>query len=176
MHHCAAAVNRGHYLKSGVTADLAHGTNGATGLFEPYIPWPWCGAGAKKYAFFTFHQRLREAGRVTHHSVNYAVEEQFHLPGDVAPIAGGSHNDGIGILNHLEDALGIVLGQQALAFCAAGHTACARFDLKIVGADRLYNMALRLSIFLHNAQHPGQHSIFLRTSVYYQYFHSTNSS
>ena len=123
MHCCAAALDGAHDFKTCIAGDFTHGADGAARLLEQDVPRPRRGAGADEDTLLAFHQRLWKAWGVTHHSIDLTVEHQLHLSWDVAPVAGRTHDDGIGLLHHLQYPLRIVLSECAFLFRAAGHTA-----------------------------------------------------
>ena len=171
MHGDSTSFDGGDNPEAGIVADFSHGTDSSARLFEQDIPRPGCGAGAEEDAFSPLHQRFGEAWRVAHHTIDDAVEQQLHLPGDVAPIARCSHDDGIGLLNHLQYALRVVLSHYALSFRPARHTTDAWFDVQVVGANRLQFIASRQGLFAHNLEHLRNQPLFPRASVYDQYVH-----
>lgn len=62
----------------------------------------------------------------THQAVDQSVEQDFQLSAHVAPITRRSDDEGIGLYNFGEGALGIVLWQDAVMATAATHAASAR--------------------------------------------------
>ena len=173
MHCCAAAIDGLDDLESGIAGDLTHGTDGTARLFEQDVPRPGRGAGADEDAFLAFHQRLWKAVGIAHHTIDLTVEHQLHLSRDVAPVAGRSHNDGIGLLHHLQYPLRIILSEYAFLFRAAGHTARAGLYGQVVGIDHLHRITMFFRLLLHDAEHLRNQSLLSRTSVYYQYVHIT---
>ena len=146
MHCCATAFDGCDNLKAGITAYLAHGSDGTTRLLEPDIPRPRRGAGTEQNTLLTLHQWLWETRCITHHAIDNAVEQQFHLSWDVTPIAGCSHDNSIGILNHLQYPLGVILSNRTLQLGTTDHTADARLDVQVVGEDCLHLVAPLLSL------------------------------
>ena len=151
--------------------DFTHGTDGSARLLEQDVPGPGRGAGADEDTFLAFHQRLGESRSVAHHTVNLTVEHQFHLPGDVAPVAGGAHDDGVGLLYHLQYALRIVLREHAFLFRTTCHAASAGLHGKVVGIHRFHCVATFLCFLFNDAEHLRNQSILPWTSVDYQYIH-----
>ena len=172
MHGGAAALDGGDDLEAGVAADLAHGLDGSVGLVEEDVPGRGGGGGAHEDALLALHQGLGEARRVAHHAVDQAVEQQFHLAGDVAPVAGGAEDDGVRVLQQLQHALRVVFDEHARALGAAGHAADAGFDLQVVGIDGFNLVAFLLRFFPHDAEHLRDVTLLARASVDDQNIHS----
>ena len=88
MHNGTASFDGGDNLEAGIAADFTHSTDSTSRLLEPDIPRPGGGAGAEKNTLLALHQWLWETGCVAHHTIDDTIEQQFHLPWDVTPIAG----------------------------------------------------------------------------------------
>ena len=153
MHCRAASFDGSDNLEAGIVADLVESTDDATCLLEQDIPRPRGGASTNEDALLALHQGLWETGRVAHHAIDKAVEQQLHLSWYVAPIAGRTHDDGVSLLHHLQHALRVVLNQHTLPLGAARHTAYAGFDAQVVGTDHLHLVASLLGFLLHDAEH-----------------------
>ena len=138
MHDGTTSFDGCDNLEARIAADFTHSTDGTTRLFEPDVPRPRGGTSTEEDTFLALHQRLWETGRVAHHAIDDAVEQQLHLPWDIAPIAGRSHNDGIGLLHHLQYSLGVILTKYTLTFSATGHTTDAGLDVQVVGKNCLH--------------------------------------
>lgn len=98
-----------------------------SGLVEPDIERPWGGTSAYNDGLFAFVQGEGKSFRTfTHQAVDQSVEQDFQLSAHVAPITRRSDDEGIGLYNFGEGALGIVLWQDAVMATAATHAASAR--------------------------------------------------
>ena len=122
---------------------------------RPDVPRPRCCTGAEENALLTLHQRLWETGRVAHHAIDNTVEQQFHLSWNVTPIAGCSHDDGIGLLHHLQYSLGVVLSYRTFQLGATNHTTHTRFNVQVVGNPT--NHQRRSDLHLQNAMWLKEH-------------------
>jgi hypothetical protein len=135
-------------------------------LLEPDVPGPRSGAGTKQDTPLTFHQWFWKARSVAHHTIYDTVEQQLHLPWDVTPIAGRTHDNRIGILYHFQYPLRVILCHRTLQLCATGHTTNAGFDTQIVGIDCLHLVASILCFFSHDVEHLRNQTLLSRASVY----------
>ena len=161
----ASALDALHDVEARIMTYLTHCADGSTRLMEEHIEGPGGGAGAEQDTAFPFHQRFGETRGVAHHTINDAVEKQFHLPRNIAPITGGSHDDGISLLHHSQYTLRVVFSHHTLILGAANHTSHTRLDAKVVCPDNFYHHTIRLCLLLHDVEHLRQKSFSTWTAI-----------
>ena len=172
MRPCTSPLDGLHDAEAAPPEYLAQRSHRAPGLAEPNAEGPRRSAGDHQQSPLPLVQRTGHPFRTfPHQPIDHAVEKHLQCPRHIAPITRCPHDKPVSLAYQRQDALGIILWQNAMSRSTALHATRAETDMKIAHPFMPHFMPARLGFLLHRIQHARQVSSTPGTTIYYQYFH-----